>query len=394
MTITSIKASLGQIAPIPWSSVQNTPTTLDGFGITDVFTKNESDGRYVRHDAPQTLTIGQKTQARENIGAESVVQGTGITVTGTAIRTVAFDSAWGDNRYINSYNLLNLSSQFQFIGNVFGMQIRANTTGSSGFPSSLGATVTFYNGSNNSSSANGRTFAIHRNYNSESYYLGSPTAAGTTNPWRLIYHNGNLSPVTTNTEQVITGLKYFRRGIAAEQLHTAFDYPDNSGNDYHLRLYNNGSSNNVRYYFKQKVILGTNDVVLDLPVLGFKNGITLIGSDNYPFTEVETYYDSQTNPATRHPLHLYTDGDAMFKGRIYAGKDDFLNTLFLTSTDTFYSEGTVYAKGGLRTPHPDTTLDNVTWLLGGSATDATGVHDRKIRIKIGANEFDLLAIAI
>jgi hypothetical protein len=173
----------------------------------------------------------------------------------------------------------------------------------------------------------------------------------------------------------------------------AWDYPDNNGNDYNLRLKSNGTGNNVRYHFDQTVTLGSNNVLATWPVLGFKNWVTLLGSNNYPFAEIETYYDSQTNPATRHPLRVYSDGDAMFKGRIYAGKDNFTDTSFLDSTDTLYSEGTSYAKAGFRSPNPRNTsvLDFSTWFLGEYEASASHTKTHDIFIKVDDKVFKLSA---
>lgn len=304
-----------------------------------------------------------------------------------------YTKAESDSRYHLKQSILSNSNVFSYLGNVTGIQVGAYAIGSNGLPNYAGSAITIYTGSNNVASAMGRVISLFRSYNSENFYLGSSNAGGSTNPWRLIWHSGNLTPVTTNTNQVITGVKNIRIGATSERLVFAWDYPDNDGNDYHLRLYNNGASNNIRYYFKQKVILGVNNVVLDLPVLGFKNGVSMIGIDNLPFTEVETYYNSQTNPATRHPLNLYVNGDTMIKGRVYAGKGNYLDTLFLDSGDAFYSEGTVYAKGGLRTPSPSNplTLDHTTWKLGSATADATGSHTTKLRVSIDGTEYDILA---
>lgn len=444
MTQTLEKLSLGQIEDIPFSHLKNLPSTLVGYGITDAYTKIESDARFVRYDGVQSLTLSQQLQARTNIGAissagvTSLTRSTGILFsTGSSIistGTISFDVAWGDNRYHNRLGIISNSSTWNFLGNVEGIQVRAWTSGSSNFPSTLGSGIFIYTGSNSTASAMGRTMGLIRNYNTESYYLGSSNTAGNRNPWRLIWHSGNLNPtnfqnllgytpenvnnkvnnivnpnnisyltsqavvdnfVTLGTSQVITGLKYLRRGSASgELLHTAFDYPDNNGDDYHLRFYNDGSNNNIKWYFRQKSILGVNNVILDLPVLGFKNGVTLIGTDNYPFTEVETYYNSQTNPAVRYPLSCYTQGDSMISGRLYVGKNNFIDTLFLTSDDKFYSEGRVYAREGIRTRHPNGTLDNTTWLLGNVNVDTVGTFNRKIRISVNNQEIDLLGIAV
>jgi hypothetical protein len=403
-TSTRRKIDIGQIVPIKWEYIAETPTTLAGYGITDAYTINQLNNTFLRVDEEQLLTLDQRLQALENLGiadieAMNLTQGTGIILTPnpiTSVGQISFNVAWGDNRYHNRLNIINNASQFEFLGNVEGIQVRANTSGSTGFPSSLGSSIAIYTGSNNTASAMARTLALFRTYNTESYYLGSSTAGGATNPWRLIWHNGNLDPVTRTTEQTITGLKYIRRGGnagAGEITLWGFDHPDNNGTDYNLRLYSNAAGNNVRQYFRQKVVVGTNNVSDNFPVLGFKNWITLIGTDDYPFTEIATYYNAQTNPTVRHPLRMYTDGDAMFKGKVLAGKDNFTDIGFLDGDDTLYSEGTTYAKKGFRTPNPrnESVLDFSKWFLGEYEADATHTKTHNIYIKVDDKIFKLSA---
>ena len=135
-----------------------------------------------------------------NIEKGNIIRGTGISTEGSLIErifgtenlTIGFDIPWGDNRYHNRLNIITNQAVYNFLGNVEGIQVTANTSGSNGFPGSLGSTVMFYTGSNSQASAMGRTFGMHRLYNTERYFLGSSTTGGATNPWREIYHFGNL----------------------------------------------------------------------------------------------------------------------------------------------------------------------------------------------------------
>lgn len=211
------------------------------------------------------------------------------------------------------------------------------------------------------------------------------------------YVDNNFVTLATNQTNIngakrFNNLVRFRMGSGGQQvLHTSFEYPDADGEDYSLRLYNNAAGNNVKWHWNQVITLAIlgGDARLDYPVLGFRNGITLIGSDSYPTGAgglgVETYYNNQSAPVTRFPLRLYSVGDAMFTGRIYAGKSNFDNTLFLTSANTLYSEGTAYIKEGLRTKDAANTaiLDGSTWLLGNAVTHTsphTPTHDIMVRI--------------
>jgi hypothetical protein len=173
--------------------------------------------------------------------------------------------------------------------------------------------------------------------------------------------------VRTNTEQVLTGLKRIRTGAAGvENLHISFEYLDNNGEDYNLRLFNNGTGNNVRWYFKQKVTLDTvggNDI-LEVPVLGFRNGITLVGTDIYPSElGVSTYFNNQTPPFVRHPI-------------------------------TLYNEGILYSRNGIKTLSAlDDSFNSPTWFLGtaiihvGSETPTHNIH-----VRINGVVYKILAI--
>ena len=148
---------------------------------------------------------------------------------------------------------------------------------------------------------------------------------------------------TNNTTQTKTGLFRLRRGSSSSGIELqGWDYPDNNGEDYNFRLFSNGTGNNVKYYFRQKSIAGSNDVILNFPVLGFRNGVTIIGGDDYPTPdlEIEDYYNLQTNPATRHPLRLYVAGQSQFKETIVVGTT-------LKKTQAFGSDTTIYNEGSI-----------------------------------------------
>lgn len=207
--------------------------------------------------------------------------------------------------------------------------------------------------------------------------------------------------IRTSGEQTKLNLLRYRFGGIGETLVGSYEYSDNGGEDYNLRVYSNAFSNNVGYYWKQVFTLdvnaGANIERLDYPMIGFKNGVMSIGSETYPLGTlgIESYYLNQPVPVVRNPLTLYVTGNSLFTGRIYAGKSDYANILFLTANDTFYSEGTVYARLGLRTRDAENLLilDGVAWDLGNYAvgTTLTQSHTAFVRIdgklfKIGLEE--------
>jgi hypothetical protein len=118
--------SSDSISSIDWSKITGTPTTLSGYGITDAYTKTESDNKFV----PYTGANANVNLGSNNITANSFIKaggtssqflkadgsvdlnhyvpttrsvnaGTGLTGGGNLSSdiTIAFDTTWGDNRY-------------------------------------------------------------------------------------------------------------------------------------------------------------------------------------------------------------------------------------------------------------------------------------------------------
>lgn len=206
------------------------PSILNGVG--DILTRNTSTG---------VLQLRTLAQLIGDIGAEpsfskgSIIQGAGISLSGTLtsrlvgsgdvtinhldtssqasvansngsiIQSITLDtyghitalsSLDGDSRWVRTIEVLNNSSTWSHVTLQGGIDLTGYTTGSSGFPSTLGFAVAFYAPTSDSTSGFGRAFAINREYNTENYYLGSPNTSGVHNGWRLIYHSGNLTPAT------------------------------------------------------------------------------------------------------------------------------------------------------------------------------------------------------
>jgi hypothetical protein len=118
--------SSDSISSINWSKITGTPTTLSGYGITDAYTKTESDNKFV----PYTGANANVNLGSNNITANSFIKaggtssqflkadgsvdtsqyvpttrsvnaGTGLTGGGNLSSdvTISFDTTWGDTRY-------------------------------------------------------------------------------------------------------------------------------------------------------------------------------------------------------------------------------------------------------------------------------------------------------
>jgi len=401
-------------------------------------------GTYV--PSVRTLTInGTSFDLTENrtwsVGTvTSITTGTGLTGGPiTATGEVSFDVPWGDNRYHNRLVLINNSSQFQFIGNVEGIQVRANTSGSTGFPNVLGMAVAFYTGSNDTASAMGRTLALFRTYNTESYYIGSSNTASVTNPWRLLWHSGNLDPAnfiassrtliggdgidtigdlsvnrtinvddtvlrTTNIAQTRLGLLTIRRAGSNDGtlLREVLGFEIGDDDLYKMWIMNGQNqlspAGEVNWWFRMREIYNLVGGV-NFERLGFhRGGLTVLGS-NLPSSTLSTDISVFTNAqvsAVPYQISTYVHRSIMVENKAYFGKTSLINTGFLGANDRVFSDGTMYARLGFRTPDPSnlSVLDYATWLFGRPGTFQDTPPDAQflIRISIDGNEYDLLAV--
>jgi hypothetical protein len=141
----------------------------------------------------------------------SIAAGTGLSGgTITTSGTIGFDTTWGDARYSRLIEVLDNQTVWSHVALQNGIDFTPYTTGSAGYPSTLGFAVAFYANTSDSTSGYGRAFALNRAYNTESYFIGSPNTSGVHNGWRLIYHSGNLTlstlgGVPTTTTLTING---------------------------------------------------------------------------------------------------------------------------------------------------------------------------------------------
>jgi hypothetical protein len=118
--------SSDSISSIDWSKITGTPTTLSGYGITNAYTKTESDNKFVpyngattdvnlnTHNITANSFIKQGGTSAQFLKADgsldfnqyvpttrSVNSGAGLTGGGNLSSdvTISFDTTWGDNRY-------------------------------------------------------------------------------------------------------------------------------------------------------------------------------------------------------------------------------------------------------------------------------------------------------
>jgi hypothetical protein len=207
------------ISSLAWSKITGTPTTLAGYGITDAVPSNRTltiNGIAFDLTANRTWSVGTVTSIVAGTGltggtittsgtiahADTSTQATVTNTNGTIIQSLGFDdfghvtsaaSLDGDARWLRSVEVLNNQSVWSHVVLTGGIDITGYTTGSSGYPTTLGLSVAFYAPTSDSTSGFGRAFAFTRGYNTRSYYLGSPNTSGVHNGWDLIYTSNNLT---------------------------------------------------------------------------------------------------------------------------------------------------------------------------------------------------------
>jgi hypothetical protein len=167
------------ISSIDWSKITGTPSTLSGYGITDAYTKAESDNKFV----PYTGANANVNLGSNNITANSFIKsggtsaqflkadgsvdtsqyvpttrsvnaGTGLSGGGNLSSdvTIAFDTTWGDNRYAYRTRQLTIN------GTTF--DLSADRTWNVGTTTGTGASgqVAFWNGTSSQTGDNKLTW--------------------------------------------------------------------------------------------------------------------------------------------------------------------------------------------------------------------------------------------
>lgn len=370
-TLTNEKIHLNQIVPIRFEDLVETPTTLAGYGITDAYTQTESDGRFVRYDDAQELTTEQQEQARENIGIEypEVAHNHGV---GNAVSTI-----------------------FEF---------------------GIDEVIRFISGTNTTVSFDPETKSIAINAPAAGTPYSHPTATPNDSvlTGKTVYSNvivnglGHVTGVATRDDlpyvdfasaETITGLKTIRRAGPNDGSSTQDVLGFEIGDDeiYKLHLVNSqnelSGAGEVNWFFRMKE--NYDNVGIDFDHLGFhRGGITVLGA-RLPSadisTDINTFIETDISGNPYH-ISTYVDRSAMVSDRIYAGKSNLDNTLFLSSIDRIYSSGKIYAARGLRTPDPTSYAANGTsWYLGAAAASADDTVNRLIEVSIDGVVYELLS---
>lgn len=371
-TQTEEKIHVGQIQDIWFSDIKNTPTTLEGYGITDGMSVALADSRYVRYDVDQALTPEQQSRARLNIGVTGV--------------DLSHSHLVGDGS----------GTQFTFAINEGFNVIPGNNT-----------TVAF--------NPSTKSFRIDAPAPTPAYIhpTQSPidlTLSGKQSLSRIIVNNlghfvgyeirSDLPYIDLTSTETITGLKTIQRagpndGSAQQEV---LGFGIGSDGLYKMMIRNSineqAPAGEVNWFFTMRENYQSSGV--DFDHIGIYRGGTTVLGDRLPSQAMSTEISTFTNAAVTaepYPISTFVARSMMVENRVYAGKSDLDNTLFLSTTDRIYSSGRVYAALGLRTTDPVdyNNLNQVTWLLGKAVTSSTSTVDRYVEVNIDGVVYELLA---
>jgi hypothetical protein len=382
MAFSEEKIKLYQIEDILFSNIQQTPTTLAGYGITNAWTRTQADGRYVRYDGSQTLTELQKQTARENIGA--------LGGEGHPALTLGIP------------NGLSLNITTQIISLATASQVEAGAMSAADKIKLDGIAVNANNyvhptqGILDTGTLSGKQVVSRVAFNT----LGHITALDI---------RSNLPYVDFTSAETITGLKTIRRAGANDGSSAAQVLGFEIGNDNLYKMWIMNSQNvrslsgEVNWFFRMRELYGTGgtETAYNHDRIGFhRGGITVIG-DSLPSADISTELESWVNAnfATGSPyaISTYIHRNVMVSGRGYFGKSSLADTLFLGSDDMLFSGGTVYAAKGLRTAdadNPTTIFDGSVVFIGSVSTGGPGSPTHKMRIRHNNVLYDVALTAV
>jgi hypothetical protein len=382
MAFSEEKIKLYQIEDILFSNIQQTPTTLAGYGITNAWTRTQADGRYVRYDGSQTLTELQKQTARENIGA--------LGGEGHPALTLGIP------------NGLSLNITTQIISLATASQVEAGAMSAADKIKLDGIAVNANNyvhptqGILDTGTLSGKQVVSRVAFNT----LGHITALDI---------RSNLPYVDFTSAETITGLKTIRRAGPNDgsSIQNTLTWEIGSDDLYKLFLANTQNETftdgEVNWFFRHRGVyddLVTPKGVTHDMIGFFKAGVTVLGG-RHPSstiaTDVRTWISNNYATEFPYPISTYIKRDMMVEGRGYFGKNSFENTLFLDADDMLFSGGTVYAAKGLRTAdadNPTTIFDGSVVFIGSVSTGGPGSPTHKMRIRHNNVLYDVALTAV
>jgi hypothetical protein len=317
--------SSDSISSIDWSKITGTPTTLSGYGITDAYTKNEADNKFV----PYTGANSNVNLGSNNITANSFIKaggtssqflkadgsvdtsqyvpttrsinaGTGLTGGGNLSSDVniSFDTTWGDTRYAYRTRQLTI--------NGVTYDLSADRTWSVGTVTSISTNGPITGGIITGSG----TIGITQSSSSTDGYLSSTD-------WNTF---NNKQPagdyVTIATDQTITGLKTIVRSG------DVLNFKIGTDTLYGLKVaYNQNElvpSGEATWSFVNT--FNRDGSGYSVTPLSFFRGVLVTGErliSSSVNSNLLDYYSN--NPTGRYPVFAYNTGVQQFSDKILVG---------------------------------------------------------------------------
>ena len=317
--------SSDSISSINWSKITGTPTTLSGYGITDAYTKTESDNKFV----PYTGANANVNLGSNNITANSFIKaggtssqflkadgsvdtsqyvpttrsinaGTGLTGGGNLSSDVniSFDTTWGDTRYAYRTRQLTI--------NGVTYDLSADRTWSVGTVTSISTNGPITGGIITGSG----TIGITQSSASTDGYLSSTD-------WNTFNSKQPAGDyVTIATDQTITGLKTIVRSG------DVLNFKIGTDTLYGLKVaYNQNElvpSGEATWSFVNT--FNRDGVGYSVTPLSFFRGVLVTGErliSSSVNSNLLDYYSN--NPTGRYPVYAYNTGVQQFSESILVG---------------------------------------------------------------------------
>ncbi|WP_228235969.1 tail fiber domain-containing protein [Allomuricauda sp. M10] len=175
-----------------FTSITSKPTTLSGYGITNAYTKTESDGRYLQnetYDTPNELLTAIKTVDGTGSGLDADLLG-GIANANYARTDIdeTFDGQIDVNniRFSPSSSFANANDFSTFMTGDQSLVAISHTTGSTNYPTEFGHALIVRGTTDN------RSFSLWKaNGDNSIFYVGNYNESLSDWQWNKLWHEGS-----------------------------------------------------------------------------------------------------------------------------------------------------------------------------------------------------------
>lgn len=298
--------SSDSISSIDWSKITGTPTTLGGYGITDAYTKTESDNKFVPYTG---------ANANVNLGLNSITANSFIKVGGTSAQFLKADGSVDLNHYVPNTRSVNAGTGLTGGGNL-------SSDITIAFDTAWGDNRYAYR--TRQLTINGVTYDLSADRTWVVGTVNNLTTIGTSGPATLVGNTLNIPDYTTDlsgyvtlaTDQTITGLKTIVRSG------DVLNFKIGADTLYGLKLFysQNEISPSGEATWSFVNTFNRDGSGYEVTPLSFFRGILVTG-DRLVSSSVNSnlldYYSN--NPTGRYPVYTYNTGVQQFSDRVLVG---------------------------------------------------------------------------